>query len=112
MTTQELTSRLRSLTEAHREVSVLIQRLSKLSPPATSNSNTPDEADSRVELSVEIHQSLKEQEEEYELLKQEVEDLTGSGAWGSGARRRDSEKDKERLTLVTQVERLGEDLRL
>lgn len=65
----------------------------------------------RVELSAEIHQNLKEQEEEFELLRQEVEDQTDCGNWTSAARRRDSEADKERTALVAQVTRLGEDLR-
>ena len=112
MTTQELQSRLKSLFEAHREASALINRLSKL--PAHLGSSSPqfDNGESRVELSAEIHQSLKEQEEEYELLKQEIEDYTTVGGWGSSARRRDSEKDRDRITIVTQVERLGEDLKL
>lgn len=65
----------------------------------------------RVELSAEIHQSLKEQEEEFELLRQEVEDQTDRGSWTSAARRRDSEADKERTALVAQITRLEEDLR-
>ena len=112
MTTQELNSRLKSLSEALREVSILVTKLSKLSVPANNNSPHPDEAESRVELSAEIHQSLKEQEEDYDLLKQEVDDLDSGGSWASGARRRDSEKDRERITLLTQLERLGEDLKL
>ena len=112
MTAQELNSRLKSLFEAIREVSSLITKLSKLSAPSHNSSPHPDEAESRVELSAEIHQSLKEEEEDYDLLKQEVEDLDSGGSWASGARRRDSEKDRERITLLTQLERLGEDLKL
>ncbi|MCJ1393501.1 hypothetical protein MMC18_006376 [Xylographa bjoerkii] len=112
MTTQELNSRLKSLSEALREASSLIIKLSKLSAPSNNSSPHPDQAEGRVELSAEIHQSLKEQEEDYELLKQEVQDLESGGSWASGARRRDSEKDKERITLLTQLERLGEDLKL
>ena len=62
-----------------------------------------------MELSAEIHQSLKEAEEEFEIIKQEVEDVTSSAFTG---RRRDSEKDRERLSLVANVGRLGEDLKL
>lgn len=112
MTTQELSSRLKSLSEAHRETIQLINRLSKFpSSPGSSPAN-PADGDARVELSAEIHQSLKEQEEDYELLKQEVEDITSGGVWGSGTRRGDSEKDKERVALVSQVERLGGDLKV
>ena len=112
MTPQELSSSLKSLSEAHREASTLITRLSKLSSTPDTNPSQADETDNRVELSTEIHQSLKEQEEELEILRQEVEDLTSSGHWVAGARRQDSEKDRERLTLITQVERLDEDLKL
>ena len=109
MTPQELSASLKSLSEAQKEASALITRLSKLSP---SPDTQVDEADDRVELSAEIHQSLKEQEEELELLKQGVEDITNTGPWASTARRRDPAKEQERLTLVTQVERLDEDLKL
>lgn len=112
MTTQELQPRLKSLFEAHREAAALISRLYKLGTLSTTGSPRPEDSESRVELSAEIHQSLKEQEEEYELLKQEVEDYTSGGSWGSGGRRRDSEKDRDRISVVTQVERLGEDLKL
>ena len=112
MTTQELQSRLKSLFEAHRETSVLINRLSKLPAHLGNSSAQSDDGESRVELSAEIHQSLKEQEEEYELLKQELEDYSTVGGWGSSARRRDSEKDRDRITVLTQVERLGEDLKM
>ena len=109
MTPQELSASLKSLSEAQKETSTLITRLSKLSP---SPDTQLDEADDRVELSAEIHQSLKEQEEELELLKQRVEALTSTGPWASTARRRDPAKEQERLTLVTQIERLDEDLKL
>ena len=109
MTPQELIANLKSLSEAQKEASALITRLSKLSPSPDTQVN---EADDRIELSAEIHQSLKEQEEELELLKQGVEDLTSTGPWAATARRRDPAKEQERLTLVTQVERLDEDLKL
>ena len=112
MTTQELQLRLKSLFEAHREVCALISRLTKLPAHLASSSSHFNEGESRVELSTEIHQSLKEQEEEFELLKQELEDYTAGGSWGSSARRRESEKDRDRITVVTLVERLGEDLKL
>ena len=112
MTIRELGSRLKTLSEVHRETSQLIARLSKLPLQPGSTSLTPDNADARVELSSDIHQRLKEEDEELELLKQEAEDITSGSSWGSTARRRDSEKDRERIGLVSQVERLGEDLKL
>ena len=110
--TTRLSLRLKSLSESLREINQLINRLSK--PYSRSGTSSPlsGDVDTRAELTAEIHQSLKEQEEDYELLKQEVEDLTSGGNWGSGIRRRDSENDGDRVTLVSQVERLGEDLKL
>jgi hypothetical protein len=104
MTTYELSSRLKSLTESHREVSQLITKLSKLSP----RSDQEDQID-RVELSTEIHESLKVLEEDFELFKQEAEDITKSSV---AARRREPDTDRERLQLITQIERLGEDLKV
>lgn len=112
MTTQELNSRLNTLSEALHEAFSHITKLSKLSTHLGSQATKADDEVSRVELGAEIHQSLKEQEEDYELLKQEVDDLDTSGIWGSGSRRRNSEKDTDRLNLTTQVARLGEDLKL
>ena len=112
MTTRELGARFKTLSEVNRETSQLIAQLSKVSIQPGSTSPNSDDGDARVELSSEIHQRLKEEEEELELLKQETEDIISGSSWGSTARRRDSEKDKERIGLVSQVERLGEDLKL
>ena len=65
-----------------------------------------------MELSAEIHQSLKEQEEDFELLRQEVEDQTNTSSWSSSARRRDSGKNSQRRDLAAQVTRLSEDLKM
>lgn len=110
MNPQKLSERLTPLFEAHKQALHLIHRLSKLPTQPGSNSLKPDAADARVELSAEIHQSLKEQEEEFELLRQEAEDLTSTGSW-STVRRREGETDKERTALAAQITRLGEDLR-
>ncbi len=111
MTTSSLSTRLTSLFEAHRQTLHLIARLSKLPIQPGSSSLDSEDGDARLELSAEIHQNLKDQEEELELLRQEVEDLTSTSSW-SASRRRDSEKDRERLALEAQVARLGEDLRM
>ncbi|KAL9587099.1 MAG: hypothetical protein Q9212_000466 [Teloschistes hypoglaucus] len=109
MSVQSLNARLQPLFDAHKQTVLLIQRLSK--PPATpeSNSSDPDALNARLELSTEIHQSLKEQEEEFELLRQEVEDQT---SWTAAARRRNNEKERERTDLAAQVARLSEDLKI
>ena len=79
-----------------------------------------------MELSAEIHDSLKALEEELELARQEVEDFLGfssgnSSSVGSafGARRSDSRKDRERESekhgersrVAVLLARLTEDLR-
>lgn len=110
MNPQKLSERLIPLFDAHKHNLHLIHRLSKLPAQPGSSSLNPEAADARVELSAEIHQSLKLQEEEFELLRQEAEDLTSTGSWTT-ARRRESEADKEQTGLAAQVTRLGEDLR-
>lgn len=111
MTSASLSARLTSLYDAHRQTLHLVTRLSKLPIQLGSSSLDPEEADARVELSAEIHQNLKDQEEELELLRQEFEDLTNTSSW-NGRLRRDSEKDREFTSLAAQVARLGEDLKL
>ncbi|KAL8842408.1 MAG: hypothetical protein Q9170_000536 [Blastenia crenularia] len=112
MSVQSLRARLQPLQDAYNQTIHLIHRLSKLSAVPGSSSLDPEAADTRLELSTEIHQSLKEQEEELELLRQEVEDQTNTAGWASGARRRNSEKQSERTDLAAQVARLGEDQKL
>lgn len=105
-TTQTLTTRLTSLSEANRGVQQLIQRLAKLDFQPGSQPLNSEEGDVRLELSAEIHESLKGIEEELELLRQEVEDFVGNNS-----RRRDSSKDGERSRLAVLLARLTEDLR-
>ena len=107
MPPQDLSSRLKSLSESHRDTVRLIQRLSNFSPATAS----AEDNETRLELGAKIHQSLKDQEEELELLRQGTEDLFSVDTWSS-TRRKDSEKNKDRVALVTQVDRLAEDLKL
>jgi protein transport protein SEC20 len=72
-----------------------------------------------LELSAEIHESLKGLEEELELLRLEAEDFVNGGATASGrdtARRRDSTRDgnreSERSRVAVLLARLTEDLKL
>ncbi|KAI4103546.1 MAG: hypothetical protein L6R37_003763 [Teloschistes peruensis] len=109
MSVQSLNARLQPLFDAHKQTVHLIQRLSKSPATPGSNSSDPDAINVRLELSTEIHQSLKEQEEEFELLRQEIEDQT---SWTAAARRRNNEKERERTDLAAQVARLGEDLKI
>ena len=112
MSVHNIDARLQSLSDAHKQTVHLIHRLSKLSATPGSRSLDPQTGDARVELSTEIHQSLKEQEEEFELLRQEVEDQTNTAGETVAIRRRDSEKERKRTDLAAQVARLGEDQKL
>lgn len=112
MSVQNLSARLQPLHDAHKQTVHLIHRLSKISATPGSSSLDPEAGDARLELSTEIHQSLKEQEEEYELIRQEVEDQINTASWTSAARRRDSAKERERTDLAAEVARLGENQKL
>ncbi|KAL8702379.1 MAG: hypothetical protein Q9201_004445 [Fulgogasparrea decipioides] len=112
MSIQNLGARLQPLFDSHKQTIQLIQRLSKLPAAPGSSSLDPEAGDARLELSTEIHQNLKEQEEELEVLRQEIEDQTNTAGWTTSARRRDSDKERERTDLAAQVTRLVEDLKL
>ena len=112
MTTQELDLRYKSIFEAHKGTKLLITRLSKVSSQPGSSYPNHQDADVSVELSAEIHQRLKEQEDDFELLKQDAEDLLVGSSWTPTTERRGGEKDSQRTALISQIERLGEDLKL
>lgn len=108
-TTSALTTRLTGLSDQNKQTVQLIHRLAKLHFQPGSTPLDGEEGDVRIELSSEIHDSLKLQEEELELLRQEVEELTTSSALGS--RKKDNEKEREKSRLTIQLARLGEDLK-
>lgn len=107
MTDQELNTRLTSLFDAHKHTEHLISRLAKL-PVQIGSAPSSLEIDAR-ELAREIHQSLKEQEVDLELLRQEADDQANSGltaaAWS-----KNSERERKRTDLEARVIRLGENL--
>ena len=107
-TGQTLTTRLSTLSDSNKGVNQLIQRLVKLDFQPGSQPLNSEEGDVRLELSAEIHESLKEIEEELELLRQEVEDFLGTEHSG---RRRDSTKGGDKSRLAVLLARLTEDLR-
>jgi protein transport protein SEC20 len=127
MTTQALSNRLASISENNRTTQLLIHRLAKLpfqpgSVPLDAKQNggagrrdeldedEDDEAgDVRAELTAEIRDGLRLQEEEFELVSDEIEYLSSSVV-GAG-RRRDTDRDKERTRLNVQAAKLGEDLK-
>lgn len=107
---QSLSSRLLSLSESNKSNAVLIGKLARISfEPGAPTEGEDTTADDRVELSSQIHDNLKQQEEELELLKAEVEDVTGTSS--QSHRRRDNDKEAENRRLNIQVARLSEDLK-
>lgn len=116
-----ITARLSALSESHKITRQLIQRLSKLSFQPGSLPLDTEEGDVRIELTSDIHESLKQQEEELDLLKQEAEDWAWEDPQHAAhtLRRKDSERDssrekereREKLRVRVQVARLGEDLK-
>ena len=109
-TTHTLATRLTALTESNRSVGQLIQRLAKLDFQPGSQPLNGEEGDVRLELSAEIHETLKGIEEELELLRQEVEDVLQQCS-GVVGKRRDSTKENERSRLAVLLARLTEDLK-
>ncbi|KAF2118549.1 Sec20-domain-containing protein [Lophiotrema nucula] len=108
-TTQTLTTRLNALSEQNKNTLQLVQRLAKLDFQPGSQPLEEGEGDVRLELSAEIHETLKGIEEDLELLRAEVEDYIGGQ--GSTGRRRDSARESEKSRLAVLLARLTEDLR-
>lgn len=108
MTTSKVSHEVQTLSDSIKATFNLISRLSKLSFQPGSEP-LEGEVSVRIELAQDIHDSLKQHEEELELLRQEVEDQSGSSNYGH--RRRDTEKDRETARLAAQIVRLGEDLK-
>ncbi|KAK8162756.1 hypothetical protein BKA80DRAFT_273557 [Phyllosticta citrichinensis] len=108
-TTPVLATRLSSLSHQNKQTVQLIHRLAKLQFQPGSGPLDGDEGDVRIELSSDIHDSLRQQEEELELFKQEVEELIGSRVIRTGTKESDKEREKSRLSI--QVARLEEDLK-
>jgi len=104
---QSLSSRLDALAEELRTALQLSNRLAQLSFQPGSIP-LEGEGDVRTELSADIHERLKRQEEDFELLKQEVADYAGAAR---PSQRRENERTLEKSRLHIQVARLGEDLK-
>ncbi len=104
MSLQSLQERLTTLQNTTKLVEELVHRLANLKFQPGSIPLDDEEGDISAELRAEIHQTLKEQAEDLELLDQEVQDLP-SGRPGS-----DCERDKADLRTI--VTREGQELRL
>jgi len=109
MTSLPLFNRLTALADANKQTVTLINRLARLHFQPGSTALDGDDEDARTELSAEIHDNLKQQEEELEILRQEIEDLSASEH--SRSTRRISERQKESTRVSVQAARLAEDLR-
>ena len=103
--------RLTAAFESLKQIQQLITRLSKLPIQPNSNLANSDEWDARIELGAEIHQRLKEEEEDFELIRQEIEDQTTTSTWSSAGRPRNSVRERADADLAAQVTRLREDLK-
>ena len=103
MSTAPLQSRLKELSAALGQVHPLIDRLRNF----TASIGQGDEA--RLELGSEIHDRLKEAEEDMELLRDEVEALES----GSDNRRKtvDDDKEAEKERVISLAGRLDGDLK-
>lgn len=106
-TIEQLSQSISNLGDALKQTQALITRLSKLSFQPGSEPLDPDSGSVRLELAQDIHDSLKQLDEDLELLRAEVDDLNTAGASrrGDGGSR---ERDRDRLGVG--VARLGEDL--
>lgn len=114
MASQSLSARLQALADTYKNTLTLIQRLQKL--PSTPGTFSNADSDPRLELSSEIHQSLKEQEDELETLRQEVDGASthflGGYVGGGSVRRRNSEQVHEMERIAAMVAKLSEDLKM
>jgi protein transport protein SEC20 len=102
-----LQARLDALQETHKATLQLINRLAslKLQPGSLpANTTTPD---ARSELTAEIHDRLKREDEQLEIASQEVQDSTVSDL--SASAHRDGERDRVQALLAIQVAKLRED---
>lgn len=102
MATPSLSPSLRALEDSQKRLNVLIQQLAKYSPGALS----------RVDLSSEIHDLLKEQSDRLELLRQDIEELRGSWVGGGSVIRPREEQEQELERQLSAFSRLEEDLKI
>jgi protein transport protein SEC20 len=112
MSSQSLLTRLQALADTYKTTLTLIHQLQKLPFDINSTETNP-----QADLASEIHESLKEQEDTLELLRQEADDshyATNNSRWGGGGsvtRRRNSGKESEHERNAATIARLSEDLK-
>jgi protein transport protein SEC20 len=114
--TTQLAASLASVTDSLKSTNTLITRLARLTFPPGAEPLDDEGNSVRIELAQDIHEGLKQLEEDLELLRGDIEDSTpiakapASGRLRSGSVRHSS-KGQEHERLGTQVVRLGEDLK-
>ncbi len=107
--TTQLLDQLNAISNNLKSTQQLIHRLSTLSfQPGSEPLDSSETNNVRLELAQDIHDSLKQLEEDLELLSQEAEDLN---VVVHASRRRDSELNRDRARLAAQIARLTEDLK-
>ncbi|CAK4030860.1 Sec20 domain [Lecanosticta acicola] len=105
MTATDLANQLSALSDSLKTTNTLISRLGKLQLQPGSEP-LEGQGGVRLELAQDIHDSLKQLEEELEFLRQEAEDYRIDG----GQKRRASVKYNEEARVGAKVARLGEEL--
>jgi hypothetical protein len=101
-----LTQRLQALADRYKQTLDLIQELRTFSPSA---STADDPVERRLELANDIHESLKEQEDTLDILKQEVDDGAIPSHRRDPTALRRSDREIEREKQADLVTRLSED---
>jgi protein transport protein SEC20 len=113
--TTHLTASLANLTDSLKTTNLLITRLARLTFPPGAEPLDDEGNSVRIELAQDIHEGLKQLEEDLELLRGDIEDAipptrTPTGGLLHSSSARPSTKGTERERLSVQVVRLGEDL--
>jgi protein transport protein SEC20 len=113
--TAQLAASLASVTDSLRSTNGLITRLAQLTFPPGAEPLDDEGNSVRIELAQDIHESLKQLEEDLELLRGDIEDSTPTAKTPATGRLRSSSvrhssKGQDHERLGTQVVRLGQDL--
>lgn len=112
MSIQGMSASVTALSDSIKTTFQLVHRLSKLSfQPGSTPLEEHAGGDVRLELVQDIQDSLKQNADNLEALKQEADDLINLTSTTTAQRRRDSIKDRERARIAAQVARLEEDLK-
>ena len=111
MNAELLYNRFESLSDLLKQTQSLIYRLSKLHSQSPSTLES-DEPVARTDLSEEIHQNLKDLEQEFDLLQLDIEDTSNDSDRPRLGHASQDQGDWEKLELGPQVIKLGEDLKM